>query len=153
MLRRCRRSATGFTLIEILIVLTIMGIMLSFAPSLLAGIPSMRLRSASAEMANTLRRLHDDALRSGIPASFVLDPAHLRFATASRQIASAPKSLPAVVDAASLTTASPVRPGDESTLTFFPDGSATAATLRLLHGDRVQTLHVDWLTGRVDTDG
>jgi general secretion pathway protein H len=150
--RGTRPGAEGFTLIELLVVLAIIAALLTLAPAVMAGIPGFRLRAATAQLADTLRQLHDDALRTGAPTTFVLDAAHRRFATTAGTGEPVFQVLPEAVDAVALATASPLRPGAQQALTFFPDGSATGGTLRLLHGQHAASIDVDWLTGRVTAD-
>ncbi len=147
-----RAGGAGFTLIELLVVLAIIAVLLTLVPAVMAGMPGFRLRAARSDLAETLRRLHDGALRTAVPAVFVLDAAHRRFGITGAPGAPVFRPLPEVVDAVALATASPLRPGALQELQFFPDGSATGGTLRLLHGGHAATITVDWLTGRVTTD-
>ena len=51
-----RRNRQGFTLVELLIVLTIMGLMIAFVPIIAREtLPALKLRDSAAELADAAR--------------------------------------------------------------------------------------------------
>jgi general secretion pathway protein H len=136
----------GFTLIEMLVVLLIIGMVLTVMPSLLSSVPGARLRAASDDIALTLKALRALAIDSGTDAALVLDPASRSYATlpdGARHV------FPSTVDAVDIATTAPGLAGGVAVFRFFPDGTASGGTIRLHAGDRVASIAVDWLTGRV----
>jgi len=138
--------ARGFTLIEMLVVLIIIGMALTVVPSLLASLPGARLRAAADGMAGTLQELRTQAIGSGLTTALRLDPA-------SRSYATLPDGrrhkLPDVVNTVDIATTAPLQTGGAGLFRFFADGTASGGTIRLRHGDQVAAIAVDWLTGRV----
>lgn len=141
-----RRREAGLTLVELMVVLTIIALATAAVPMIFANLPSIRLRAAAAGMVATLRQLHEEAIRRGETTELVLDlPARsYRLSTDP-----APHPLPAVVAKLGFELPSLWHPDGSPTVRFFADGSATGATILLENGARTAAVTVDWLTGRV----
>jgi general secretion pathway protein H len=138
--------ARGFTLIEMLVVLLIIGMAMTVVPSLLSSLPGTRLRAAADGMAGTLTALRTQAIDSGRSTALVVDPASRSYAILPD---GARRILPDVVNALDVTTTAPIVGSHARLFRFFPDGTATGGTIRLRHGDREESIAVEWLTGRV----
>ena len=142
-------SPKGFTLIEVLVVMTIMALLMTAVPRMVAVLPGAQLRAAAADMANRLKGLHDEALRRGATTALTFDPGERSYRIAADP---APHRLPEVVDRVDVATGVPLRTGQPPGIRFFADGTATAGTILLRHGQRSASITVDWLTGRVRCD-
>ena len=133
----------GFTLIEMLVVLTILGIVLGIA----LGRGPMRsatleARAAAGELAHGLRAARDRAIAGNRRVVVAIDPArHLLLVEGE-----APRPLAPHLEVRALTAlgAGPVR-----LIRFAPDGSSSGGSVLLTDGARRVTVTVDWLTGRV----
>jgi general secretion pathway protein H len=143
------RRQSGFTLIELLVVLTIMALTMVAVPAIVAGLPSIRLRTAADEMVATLRELHQQAIRRGETTELILDPAARSYRISTDP---APRRLPEIVAELGFQPTAVLSPGRNTSIRFFPDGSATGGTLFLKNGERVAAIKVDWLTGRAHRD-
>jgi general secretion pathway protein H len=143
------RHPTGFTLVELLVVLTVIASVIAAVPALLTGLPSIRLRAAADDVIATLRELHQQAIRRGETTELVLDPAARAYwvSTDANQ-----RRLPEIVTELGFkpTTAVPV--GGNTSIRFFADGSASGGTVLFKNGERVAAINVDWLTGRIRRD-
>jgi general secretion pathway protein H len=138
--------ARGFTLIEMLVVLIIVGMALTVVPSLLSSLPGARLRAAADGMAGTLRELRAQAIGSGRSTALVLDTATRSYATLPD---GARHALPEVVNGIDVRTEIPSPVGGAGLFRFFPDGTATGGVITLRHDSRAASIGVAWLTGRV----
>ena len=77
-----RTSESGFTLVEILVVLAIIGaVAIVTVPYILAGMPGLQLRAAADDMAATLQGLHEQAIRERVTTELTLDPETRAFRT------------------------------------------------------------------------
>jgi general secretion pathway protein H len=141
-------SAAGFTLVEMLVVLVILALVVTTAVPLLSrGSDTLRLDTASSELAAALRATRAAAIVQGGEATLKVDVERRTFGSAVLQQHSIAPDI-----AAKLTYAAATRSAaSEGGFRFFPDGSSTGGDLMLtLNGKQVR-LCVDWLTGLVRT--
>ncbi|SRR5579885_1344344 len=142
-----RPCASGFTLLEMLIVLVILASVATFAlPNLSRTQTKARLQSAALELAAGLRKARGIAIGSGHTASFELDTATGAFRSGN---AGPVLRLPQGIGALLITTTDEERSATEGSIRFFPDGSSTGGGVRLHSEDLQIDILVDWLTGRV----
>ncbi len=139
------RQQAGFTLIEILVVLAILGVTLG----LVLGRGSMKshgleTRGAASAIAQSLRAARAQAIATDHPVSVVFDPLRHVFAADASPVQKLSPDLAFVV----LPPALP-GPGDARIIRFGSDGSATGGEVLLGGGKRRIGITVEWLTGKV----
>jgi type II secretion system protein H len=144
------RQQSGFTLFEMMIVLVILGLAMSVAPSIMAGLQGSRLRAASDELVWRLRETRNEAIRRGTTTEFVLDLSKRTYANTT---GGGVFQIPAVVEAVDVKPAALRQPGGIVRIRFLADGTATAARITLRRGTSSGAIAVDWLTGGVRIDG
>lgn len=144
-------NSTGFTLLELLVVLTIATLALGLAlPRFAALLPGAELKSYSRQTAALLRLARSQALATGDTITLELN-AEQRHTRLSGQASVYP--WPSGV-ALSLTSSQPL-PGTEAPpeLAFYPDGTSSGGMLTVAGAGRQYRITIDWLTGRVYFDG
>ena len=125
----------GFTLIETIVVLVILGLALGIVAGLLPRRnTTLELTAATSRVTGALRIARSRAMVEGHPVPFTaspdghgfrLDNAQVNFATSVTLLMAQPRIL------------------------FAPDGSTSGGSLRVLVDGKQRLIEVDWLTGRV----
>jgi general secretion pathway protein H len=139
-------SESGFTLIEMLVVLMILALTATVAvPLLSGGSEGLRLQMASSELAAAFRVTRSAAIMRNTETSMMIDVDHRTFrSTVVSQRAFAPDI------EARLTFASGIRSASsDGGFQFFPDGSSTGGDVTLSLRGKQTKLCVDWLTGEI----
>lgn len=140
-------SQRGFTLIEVVVVLSILALITAMALPLLAGAGSKAdTRAAAREIAAAMRLTRDLAMTRGHPEAFVIDAASGAFRAGST---STPQRIPGDVRLVLYTTTGERRGATAGSIRFFPDGSSTGGGVRLQAGNSRAEVLVDWLTGHL----
>lgn len=136
------RAAAGFTLIEMIVVLAVMGLMLALVVSRgPVRSPRLELDAAARDIAGGLRLARAQAIAENRPVAFSVDIAR----GSTRTDAGPPRALPAGFAIRIVAE----RGGAVPVIRFGPDGSSSGGRIELTgQGLRVQ-IGVDWLTGRV----
>lgn len=142
---RCR-SERGFTLIEMIVVVAIMGLVLAMVAARgPLGLHTLTARAAANELATGFRQARARAIADNRPVAVSIDlPGH-RWRVGTDK----PTVLPRDLDIAVLTVAGQSVGGTAADIRFLPDGSSTGGRVELTDGRRRMRIGVDWLNGRV----
>jgi general secretion pathway protein H len=136
----------GFSLLEVVLVIAIIALAsLLAAAALTGGIDGLRLRSAAKEVAAQLRYTRAQALATGEPQRFTIDPHGHTWTAPKDRHGKLPKQLGIV-----FTGAREVQPSrGEGAIVFFPDGASTGGRVQLQAKDAAWKVDVAWLSGQV----
>lgn len=138
--------AAGFSLLEVLLVVGLIAIASTLAAmALTGGLEGMRLRSAAKEIASQLRYTRAQALATGQPQRFVIDPAGRTWQAPNDRSGDIPESLAVEFTGAREAQA---RAGEGGIL-FFTDGASTGGRVQLQARQAAWRVDVAWLTGEV----
>jgi general secretion pathway protein H len=140
------RHETGFTLIELVVVIAILGLALA----LIAEHGPMRSaaltgKGAAADLAQGLRETRARAIAENRPVGLTVDIANHRWNIAGRPAQPLPPDFAVSV----LTAEGEARDENVAEIAFEPDGSSTGGRIALTGGERKYDVDVDWLTGNV----
>lgn len=145
-----RRRVAGITLVELLIVFTLLATLTAVLTPILVPSPLRTLRGAASEIATTLRETRRQAQAGQARRRFTVDTGSGRFGIEGRPDW---RQLPDGI-AVSLTTAeSLLDDRRRGGIDFFPDGSSTGGRVSLSMKDQSLQVDVEWLTGRVRVGG
>lgn len=137
----------GFTLLELLVVLAIIGLMLAVVPGfVLRGQPEMEFDVAARAIADGLRRARSEAMLHNGQQVFGLDVEARRFRVGEHE---PPVQLNQTIELSFRTAHSELLSGTAAQIRFFPDGSSTGGRVSLALAGRRTEVTVDWLTGLV----
>jgi type II secretion system protein H len=133
-------SARGFTLVEILVVLTIIGLLISMCiPGYARLMPHLHLLSAKHRLLADLRRAHAEAVSTARTVIIAFDP--------ETEVYSADGRKEKIAVKLSLFSGSDEKP---VAVRFYADGSATPARILLSDGGERTGILIDAFTGRAD---
>lgn len=140
----------GFSLLELLVVLAIIGTVLAFVPGfMLRSQPRVDIDVAARAMADALREARSRAVLQNRDQLFALDIEERLFRVDGQH---APVQMDKDIEVIFETARSELMSETIGRIRFFPDGSATGGRIRLaLDGRRVDVV-VDWLTGLVSVN-
>jgi general secretion pathway protein H len=138
--------AAGFTLIEVIVVLAILGLAMTLVVGYKSPMSSgLNLRGSASAVASGLRLARSEAILNNRAVIFDVDLAGHRFRSGTRPAQQLPPGLAIEL----LTISGERRNGRRGDIRFNPDGSSTGGRITLADGGRKITVGVDWLTGRV----
>jgi general secretion pathway protein H len=140
-----RNSAAGFTLLELLLVLSILALLTAIAVPLLTS-PSdgVRLRSAGEQIAAALRLARAGAIARNGEVAIVIETESRTIHQNGSAVQKFASDIFVQLTIAESERATPTRGG----FRFFADGSSTGGDILLRLRERELRLCVDWLTGK-----
>ena len=145
--RPVREFSDGVTLLELLIVLSIMAIVAALVlPMFSGGVSTGELKGAARQVAAGLRLARSEALATRQETRVLLDLEHrtFRLDRDARLIA-----LPRQIELKLFTAQSDLVSDKVGAIRFFPDGGSNGGRVTLAVGERKYDVDIDWLTGRV----
>ena len=142
----------GFSLLEVLLVVAIIAIASLLATAAMSGgFEGLQLRASAKEIAANLRYTRAQAIATGQPQRFTIDPRAHTWQAANGRDGEIPEKLGIL-----FTGAREVQPrAEEGAIVFFGDGAATGGRVQLQssakRGARRAAWDIDvaWLTGEV----
>lgn len=139
------RLRSGFTLLEMLVVLVILGLSLAVVvPAINKGLGGS-LEDAARDLQVGLRKARSEAVLNKRSVALWVDVRSKSFGLDSGR---GKRSLPRGLEVSARVADSESR-GSRASVRFFPDGSSTGGRIRLRKGEGSVAVDVDWLTGRV----
>ncbi|MEL1266141.1 type II secretion system protein XpsH [Pseudoxanthomonas putridarboris] len=140
------RAMRGVSLLEMLLVVALIaGVATLSAMVLTGGLDGMRLRSETKEIAAQLRYTRAQAIATGQPQRFLIDPLAHRWQAPNGRHGAIPESLSIRFTGARQAQA---RAG-EGAILFFHDGGSTGGRITLGAKRAAWSVDVTWLTGEV----
>jgi general secretion pathway protein H len=139
----------GFTLLEIVLVMAIIALAsVLAAAAMTGGFKGMQLKASAKEIASNLRYTRTQAIATGKPQRFVIEPAKHAWQAPNAHHGTIPDKLGIEFTGAREARANAARQ-DQGAIEFFPDGAATGGRIRLTAGKSAWDVDVAWLTGQV----
>ena len=141
-----RLARGGFTLLETLLALAIVGLVLAVAVPALVVTPGAGLRAAAELVATGLRQARVTAVREQRPVALLLDVEAHALRVEGRQRV---RTLPREVTLELHTAQGEIVDARLGGIRFYPDGSSTGGRVTLKREGLRTDVDVEWLTGRV----
>ena len=140
-MKRFAKQSAGFTLVELLVVMGIVGMILAAVLSAKPKTAATRVAVTARAIAATLQLARAQAMASNTETVVRID-------TDKRQIglAKSMHPLPRGMTVA-ITVAETERAGDTGGMRFYPDGQSSGGEIVLMLEGRTSRIAVNWLTG------
>jgi general secretion pathway protein H len=136
--------SAGFTLIEMLVVITIMAMVAALAVPVLSHPSStLTLETTAQDLAGALRLTRARAIAQNVDIAFEIDTDRHTFQSAATPSHSFAPGVDAKLRVAEPEQTSPFR----GAFRFFPDGTSSGGDILLRLGDKQARICVSWLTG------
>lgn len=140
-------ASRGFTLLELIVVLVIVGLVLALVPGLmLRSQPGLDVEVAARAVADGLRRTRSQAMLANREEVFSLDVEQGLFRAGRDQPL---RQLDRAIELQLLTAAAERIDAASGRIRFFSDGGSTGGAIDLALGGQHSRVSVDWLTGQV----
>ena len=108
----------------------------------------MQLKASAKELASNLRYTRTQAIATGKPQRFLVDPTKHTWRAPNAHHGSIPAKLGIEFTGAREAQVSGA-PSGEGAIEFCPEGAATGGRIRLIAGTSAWDIDVAWLTGQV----
>lgn len=139
-----RRRDDGFTLLELLVVLAILGVVVGLAVPLFGrAMPGMQLQASARAVAAELRSARGRAIAANDEFVIAVD-------VQRRTVGSI--ALDPSIGLSLYTAAEELTDGAAGGIRFYPDGSSTGGRVRLVGAGREYDVRIDWISGGVTID-
>ena len=144
-LPEARGGDHGFTLIELMVVLTIIGMALTLSiPVLQRSVPQLELKNAARTTVTAIREARAIAIGSNRETVLFFDLGN-RYLWVD---GTTPVALDPRIGMSLMTATREVIQSGVGGIRFYPDGSSTGGSIELMLDRRRQVVGVEWLTGR-----
>jgi general secretion pathway protein H len=140
-MKRLAKASAGFTLVELLVVMGIMGLILATVLSAKPKAAAMRVAIAARAVAATLQLARAQAMASNAETVVRIDTEKSQFGLA-RSMHALPRGM-----SVAMTASETERIGDSGGIRFYPDGQSSGGEIVLTFDGRASRIAVNWLTG------
>jgi general secretion pathway protein H len=135
------KPSAGFTLVELLLVMGIMGLVLAIMVSAKPKTAATRVAVAARAVAATLQLARAQAMASNAETVVRIDTQKRQFGL-PRSMHGLPRGVTVAV-----TVAETERIGNSGGMRFYPDGQSSGGEIVLMLDGRASRIAVNWLTG------
>jgi general secretion pathway protein H len=143
------RSAGGFTLVELLVVLVIIALMLGLVgTSISRNISGAEMRTAASKVAASMRYTRTQAILKKSEQVFLVDTENRTYQAGERDAEELPEGMNVELNTARSELTSETAGG----IRFYPDGGSTGGYVRLEANRRIYRVNVAWLTGEASVE-
>lgn len=143
------RRATGFTLLELLIVLAILGLTAALAvPMFARAMPDVQAKAAARDVAAMLRTARSLAIADNREVAVVVDLDRRAVDLAGFRS----EAIKAGIGLGLYTAVEELIDRGAGRIRFYPDGTSTGGRVRLSTATRKYDVTVDWISGGVKID-
>ena len=139
----------GFTLIELIVVLAILGLMTVFLTGNVRRVsPAVEGRAAAQAISGALRQARSEAIAGNASVWFTVNLAGRSYQWGRNP----PRAVPGTLNLSLLTSQDQVVSESAGRIRFDPDGGSSGGRISIAGGGVVWWVGIDWLSGRVSIE-
>ena len=153
--QRRKQFTAGFTLLELLVVLTIAGLLAALVPPLYSkAVPGARLKMAAKDFAISLRAARSRAVTTNSQIDLKLIAHPPSYAVGGKSAVQMPRGVVMTPYDYFLAAHEPLADTNALTMNdfaihFYPDGSSNGAVVKVANRGNAYRVDVSWLTGNI----
>lgn len=144
--RQSKSTLTGFTLIEVLVVLVLLAVLAGTVAFNMSGsLKASKIRAASKDLVAALRYTRSQAVMKHKEQRLMINVKDKSYTAPGKPKVVLPEGMELKVFAAE----SEIPSEDAAGFRFFSDGSSTGGRVTLIYDERFWRINVAWLTGEI----
>jgi general secretion pathway protein H len=143
-----KKAHSGFSLLEILLVMVFIAVIAGFvSSSMTKSLKKTKIRAVSKNLVSALRYTRGQAVVKHDQKTISFNVKEKTYKAPRKKTVHIPDEIEIYVYTAESDIA------DESTgsIRFFSDGSSTGGWVKLVYGEKIWKINVNWLTGEIST--
>jgi general secretion pathway protein H len=141
-----KKNQLGFTLLEILVVMVMIVVIMSFfSSSMMKSLDKARIRAVSKDLVSALRYTRGQAVVKHEQRTISFNVKDKTYQAPRKKLVKIPEEMELYV----YTADSEIANDSIGNIRFFSDGSSTGGWVKLIHGNKIWKINVNWLTGEI----
>ncbi|MFK8013159.1 MAG: GspH/FimT family pseudopilin [Marinicellaceae bacterium] len=141
-----KKRQSAFTLLEILVVMVMIVVIMSFfSSSMMKSLDKAKIRAASKDLVSALRYTRGQAVVKHEEKTISFNVKDKTYKAPRKKMVKIPQEMEMYV----YTASSDIASDSVGSIRFFSDGSSTGGWVKLVHGDKIWQINVNWLTGEI----
>ena len=141
-----KKSQAGFTLLEIIVVMMMIAVIVGFfSSSMMASLKKAELRAVSKNLVSAIRYTRGQAVVKHEQKTISFNVEKKTYKAPRKKTVTIPDEIEIFV----YTAESEIVDDTLASIRFFSDGSSTGGWIKLVQGEKIWKINVNWLTGEI----
>lgn len=141
-----KKNQSGFTLLEILVVMVMIVVIMGFfSSSMMKSLDKARIRAVSKDLVSAMRYTRGQAVVKHEQKTITFNVKDKTYKAPRKKMVQIPEEMEVYV----YTAESDIANDSTGSIRFFSDGSSTGGWIKLIHGNKIWKINVNWLTGEI----
>ena len=141
-----KKSQTGFTLLELIVVMVMIAVIAGFFSSgMMKSLKKAKLRAVSKDLVSAIRYTRGQAVVKHEQKTITFNVENKTYKAPRKKTVEIPEEIEMFV----YTAESEIPDESSGSIRFFSDGSSTGGWVKLVQGEKIWKINVNWLTGEI----